>query len=37
MTGTQAVGNLEQGTLVVTGGETTEGDVVIEFTPGEAL
>ncbi len=36
MTGTQAVGNLENGTVVVTGGvtgsETTEGDVVIEFT-----
>ncbi|KPQ34267.1 MAG: Lipopolysaccharide-assembly, LptC-related protein [Phormidesmis priestleyi Ana] len=40
MTGTQAVGNLGQGTFVVTGNESGpsgEGDVVIEFVPGEDL
>jgi LPS export ABC transporter protein LptC len=35
MSGTRAVGNIEQGTVVVTGGESTEGDVVIEFVPNE--
>jgi LPS export ABC transporter protein LptC len=36
MAGTRAVGNIEQGTVVVTGGENTEGDVVIEFVPEES-
>jgi lipopolysaccharide assembly outer membrane protein LptD (OstA) len=36
MAGTRAVGNIEQGTVVVTGGESTEGDVVIEFVPNES-
>jgi LPS export ABC transporter protein LptC len=36
MAGNRAVGNIEQGTVVVTGGEGTEGDVVIEFVPNES-
>ncbi|MEM9088141.1 MAG: LPS export ABC transporter periplasmic protein LptC [Cyanobacteria bacterium P01_F01_bin.53] len=35
MAGSQAFGNLEQGTVVVLGGES--GEVVTEFVPGEAL
>ncbi len=35
MEGTRAIGNIEQGTVVVTGGENTGGDVVIEFVPNE--
>ncbi|MGB3297248.1 MAG: LPS export ABC transporter periplasmic protein LptC [Phormidesmis sp.] len=33
MAGTGAVGNLEKGNFVVTGGESNDGDVVIEFVP----
>ncbi len=35
MAGNRAVGNLERGNLVVTGGESSDGDVVIEFVPNQ--